>query len=150
MKKKKIAIYSSVVVAALVFAGCSSSSNSTGEEKVKNRWYTKTQLAKGKQVFQNNCAVCHGANAQSTPNWRKKLSDGTYAPPPLNGTAHAWHHPMKALVYTIKNGGKPFGGKMPGFEKVLSKEEIKDAIAYFQNFWNDEIYQNWAQRSKLN
>ena len=57
---------------------------------------------------------------------------------------------MKALVYTIKNGGKPFGGKMPGFEKVLSEEEIKDVIAYFQNFWNDEIYQNWAQRSKLN
>lgn len=147
----KTVLISSVALVSLLIAGCSNSKSKTAEsEKVKDRWYTKTELAQGEKVFKNNCAVCHGAKAESTSNWRKKLSDGSYPPPPLNGTAHAWHHPMKALVYTIKNGGKAFGGKMPGFEKVLSEEEIKDAIAYFQNFWNDEIYNDWAKRSNIN
>ena len=135
------------IAAIALLTGCSNSTKASSN--VKDRWYTKAQVKAGEQVFKNNCAACHGTKAQSTPNWRTKLADGSYPPPPLNGTAHAWHHPMKALEYTVKNGGKAFGGKMPGFGNVLSQQQTKEAIAYFQHFWNDDIYNDWAKRSGL-
>ncbi len=139
----KILLFS--IVALVLLAGCLGSARDSN--KNSKRWYTKAQVKAGEQVFKNNCAQCHGAKAQSTPNWRQKLSDSSYPPPPLNGSAHAWHHPMKALIFQIDNGGKAFGGKMPGFGNVLSKKKTKEAIAYFQHFWNDGIYSAWAKRS---
>ena len=50
----------------------------------------------GGKIFNNNCAVCHGQNASGPKgDWREKLADGSYPPPPLNGTAHTWHHSPK-------------------------------------------------------
>jgi len=36
---------------------------------------------------------------------------------------------------------------MPGFGNVLNEQEILDVIAYFQNFWDDEVYNAWARRN---
>lgn len=118
--------------------------------KIEGRWYSQTDVKLGNQVFTNNCAICHGANAQSTFNWRKKLPNGTYPPPPLNGSAHAWHHSFSQLMQTINEGGLSRGGKMPGFREKLTKVEKQAAVAYFQNFWSDEIYGEWLKRGGLN
>lgn len=113
------------------------------EPKIEKRWYTQSQVAIGQKVFQNNCAVCHGNNAQGTSDWRKRLADGSYPPPPLNGTAHTWHHPMKILKRTIQEGGVARGGKMPAFKNTLSESEIESVIAYFQSKWPSEVYEIW-------
>ena len=116
------------------------------EAQVIGRWYTPEQLALGAQVFARNCAECHGSNAEGTvADWRERLDDGSFPPPPLNGSAHAWHHPREVLLTVINNGGIALGGKMPAFESVLSEEEKLAAIAYFQDFWSDEIYANWME-----
>ena len=73
-------------------------------------------------------------------------SDGKYPPPPLNGTGHAWHHPLNMLFYTVKNGSPGGQGNMPAWKDKLTDGEIVAAIAWFQSRWNDEIYQAWAQR----
>ena len=110
-------------------------------DRVEDRWYTESQLKIGKQVFDKNCAVCHGSEGQSTAeNWKKPLSDGSYAPPPINGTGHAWHHPVSQLKRSIREGGQAIGGKMPGFQEKLSNDEIEAVIAYFQNWWPEDIY----------
>jgi len=114
------------------------------------RWYSQEQVKQGAVVFSHNCAACHGDQAQGiTANWRQKMPDGSYPPPPLNGSAHAWHHPLAALKRTIHFGGIPLGGKMPPFRDKLSEAEIEAVIAYFQNMWNDEIYAAWLQRGGL-
>ena len=82
--------------------------------------------------------------------WRKPLADGSYPPPPLDGTAHAWHHPLKQLVKTIRDGGVVYGGKMPGFRSTLGLAEQLATIAYFQSYWDEEIYRRWLQRGGLN
>ena len=64
-------------------------------------------------------------------------------PPPLDGSAHAWHHSRSVLLEVIENGGLALGGKMPAFGAVLKGEEKLAAIAYFQNFWDDETYSQW-------
>jgi len=110
------------------------------------RWYSESLHDQGQLVFSQNCASCHGENAEGlTENWRQRLTDGSLPPPPLNGTAHAWHHPLSVLLRVIDEGGIAFGGKMPPFEQLLDQEQKLSAIAYFQSFWSDEIYQQWLQ-----
>jgi mono/diheme cytochrome c family protein len=115
------------------------------------RWYFTEQVATGGEVFAENCAVCHGANAQGlVEDWRQRLDDGSFPAPPLNGSAHAWHHPQEVLLQVINNGGAAFGGKMPAFDKQLLDAQKLAAIAYFQSFWSDEIYAQWMQMGGAN
>ena len=93
-----------------------------------------------------NCASCHGQNAEATPNWKQTDANGNYPPPPLNGSAHTWHHDLNLLRRTIREGGAKVGGQMPGFEGSLSASEIDSIIAFFQSKWPDEIYQRWSGR----
>ena len=135
----------SVATIAVVLMGCSDGTG--GGQLVPGRWYTPSQVQQGKLVFQANCASCHGNEAQGTMlDWRKTLADGSYPPPPLNGTAHAWHHPMSVLLRTIREGGIRLGGKMPGFGQSLSEEQQLAAIAFFQSHWTEDIYKEWMSR----
>ncbi len=112
------------------------------------RWYFMQQAERGKAVFSANCAICHGAQAQATPHWRTLDANGNYPPPPLNGSAHAWHHPLSILGRTVYYGGAPVGGQMPEFKGKLSETDIIDVIAHFQSYWSDDIYQRWLQIEK--
>ena len=110
------------------------------------RWYSQGQVNQGEQIFTENCAVCHGAKAEGiVDDWKQKMDDGNFPPPPLNGSAHAWHHPNSMLIQVINNGGAAFGGQMPPFKDVLEESEKLAAIAFFQSFWTDEIYGQWEQ-----
>lgn len=132
----------------LFFAGCSA--DQTAKVEHSERWYTSEDVKVGQKVFLQNCAVCHGNQAQGlVADWKQTLADGSYPAPPLNGTAHAWHHPLKILLRTTQNGGVPLGGKMPGFKDKLSQSEQLAAIAYFQSFWPDKVYQAWLELDGL-
>lgn len=114
-------------------------------EAVIQRTRDGAQIARGGNIFQQNCASCHGLNAEGAPNWHKPGADGKNPPPALNGTAHAWHHPMKALKHTISKGTLAIGGNMPASGDRLSEQDIEDVIAWFQAKWPDEIWQTWAK-----
>ena len=120
----------------------------TAQAAGSDRWFSEEQVLRGSDLFQQNCASCHGRNAESTANWKQTDTNGNYPPPPLDGTAHAWHHPLDLLRRTILEGGAKIGGLMPAFNGKLSDDEIDAVIAYFQSKWSDEIYQNWAGRNK--
>jgi len=123
---------------------------SAESKKMNNdRWYTTNQVNKGQKLFIKNCSSCHGKQAEKTINWKKKLKDGSYPPPPLNGTAHAWHHPNSQLKRIIANGGKSYDGKMPAFKDILNKSDIETVMAYFQSFWKDDIYDLWLKNGGL-
>jgi mono/diheme cytochrome c family protein len=120
------------------------------EENVEGRWFSPSLLQTGKGLFEEHCMACHGTNGQGmTENWKKPLADGSYPPPPINGSAHAWHHPLSVLLRTISNGGVPLGGKMPGFKTILTDEEMLAVVAYFQHWWTDEIYNTWVEHGGL-
>ncbi len=150
-----------LALCTIVVTGCdgqmsTTDTNNTAELTVSSdsavsRWYVQDQVVAGRAVFAQNCAVCHDAQAEGTQgDWREKLADGSFPPPPLNGSAHAWHHPLEILLRVIDYGGEAMGGKMPAFIDVLEQEEKLAAIAYFQSFWSDEIYQQWMQMGGTN
>lgn len=101
------------------------------------------RLARGQQLYQQNCAVCHQSQAAGDPQWRKQDSSGRFPPPPLNGTAHTWHHPWAQLHHTIKNGGPAGRSNMPAWKDQLTDQQIEDIMLWFQSLWPDEVYAAW-------
>ncbi len=123
--------------------------SSTGES-VEGRWYSVEQQEAGAIIYAEHCAECHGEKAQGQPgDWRQRLADGSFPPPPLNGSAHTWHHALSLLVSTIDRGGAPVGGKMPAFESVLDSRQKQQVVAWIQGFWSEEIYQQWLKMGGL-
>lgn len=131
-----------------VFIAISCSSEPPGQREpvTKGRWFTQKQFQLGKQVFITNCGSCHGSRAQGiVEDWKQQNPDGSFPAPPLDGSAHAWHHPLSVLVRQINEGGVKLGGTMPAFGDTLSDEEVIAAIAYFQSFWDEQTYDRWVQ-----
>jgi len=102
-------------------------------------------LETGERLFRQHCAQCHGENAQGDPNWRKLRPDGSFPPPPLNGTGHAWHHSMAVLKATIRDGTARLGGTMPAWGDKLTEAEIEAIIRWFQSKWPPDIYARWQE-----
>lgn len=113
--------------------------------KVPARWYEPARVERGGATYAQHCAACHGNSAQGDANWRKQGANGRFPPPPLDGSGHAWHHPLSALGSQIKHGAPGGGGSMPRFAAALSDEQILDVIAWFQSHWPDEIYAAWSK-----
>ena len=107
------------------------------------RWYDQSRIESGEKVYASNCVECHGARGEATPDWRRREADGSFPPPPLNGTAHTWHHPFSVLARQIKFGAPGGGGKMPTFQGKLTDDEIINVIAWIQNLWPEETYVQW-------
>ncbi len=127
-----------------VLSACGS--EQTSEHAISGRWYTVSQVSNGESLFDAQCASCHGPLASGlADDWRKTDSAGNYPPPPLNGTAHAWHHPLVMLEKTVAEGGAEYGGLMPGFSASLTRGERLATIAYFQSLWPADIYAKWQE-----
>ncbi len=153
MMNLKTILHSVILLLGLSLISCSDSDSvaESGPEASAEdgRWYSQLQVDAGAQVYAGNCALCHGNNAEGLiSDWQARLEDGSFPPPPLNGTAHAWHHPNEVLLQVINEGGAAFGGKMPAFINVLSETEKLAAIAFFQNYWSDEIYAQWQKMNE--
>lgn len=107
------------------------------------------QVALGEKVFQANCAVCHGTNAQGAENWVQPGPDGKYPPPPLNGSGHMWHHSREELLGTILAGSPEGEGNMPAWRGRLSRQEIEAIITWLQSIWPQPIYEAWQEEMRM-
>ena len=114
-------------------------------DRETGRWYTSAQVSAGAPIFAQYCAACHGTAAEGAPEWFRRLPDGRWPAPPLNGTGHAWHHPLWQLRQQIQQGSQPENGDMPPFANILSQAEIDAVIAWFQHFWPDPVYAAWLE-----
>ena len=124
----------------ILLAGCNP------EEKNKN---SGSMVLLGEKIYNKNCLSCHGPKGQGlAKDWKVKDENGNYPAPPLNGTAHTWHHSPEQLLYTINKGGVEMGGQMPAFEKRLTEEEKKALIEYMYSLWPKEIQEKYDDRFK--
>ncbi len=103
-----------------------------------------TAVARGKAVYAEACASCHGANLEGQPNWRERLPNGRLPAPPHDETGHTWHHVDQHLFEITKYGVAKFAGPgyesdMFAFEGILSDSDILASLAYIKSTWPTAI-----------
>ncbi|SES98610.1 Cytochrome c, mono-and diheme variants [Nitrosospira multiformis] len=99
------------------------------------------RIKRGEEIYRKNCASCHGPNGEATSGWRTPGPDGRYPPPPLDGSAHAWHHSTETLEKMIQDGS--VDGAMPAWKEKLTNQQIGDVIVWIKSLWPDEVYDIW-------
>lgn len=102
-------------------------------------------VMRGKELYANNCASCHGAKLEGQPNWRKRLPNGRLPAPPHDETGHTWHHPDAQLIDIVKNGLVPgrtapegYESDMPAYGSSLNDADIIAVLAYIKSTWSRE------------
>lgn len=111
------------------------------------------QIAKGRVLYSQHCASCHGDHGQGAPNWRQRNQQGFYPAPPLNGSGHAWHHPTAMLQQVVMHGSPRdkegrLLGQMPAWGDQLSAAQIDALVSWVQSLWPDHIYTAWRDRQQ--
>lgn len=111
------------------------------------------QAEQGRQVYRQNCAVCHGAKGEGQPDWQFQRPDGSYPAPPHDNTGHTWHHSDGLLFRIVKYGGASlnipnYRSGMPAFDQRLSDEEIQAVVNHLKTFWGTEQREFQRQASK--
>jgi mono/diheme cytochrome c family protein len=129
-----------------LLAACGDDRRATSSPGAVGRPLDPARVARGEAVYSTHCAVCHGPRgAGLSGDWRKTGPDGKYPPPPLDDSAHAWHHPTEVLRRVIRKGSPPGMGNMPAWEGKLSEREIDEVVVYIKSLWSDEVYARWQQ-----
>ena len=94
------------------------------------------QVARGKVVYEENCAKCHGAQLEGQPNWRyPSLTTFKYPAPPHTDAGHTWQHADTELLDYIMNGAGGLSSEMVGFRGVLSGPDMAAALAFIKSNW---------------
>ena len=141
------------LIMGLGLAGCDmpteGTARSSGSEAALERNLDPVQVARGKAVYDKACLECHGAGGRGQPgDWRIRDADGHFPPPPLDDSAHAWHHPTAVLLQVIREGSPQGQGKMPAWEGRLSEQEMQDVVVYIKSLWSDEVYRLWSKMER--
>ncbi|HEX9180499.1 MAG TPA: cytochrome c [Burkholderiales bacterium] len=132
--------------ALVLLAACGDDHPATSSPGTAGRQLDPVRVARGEGLYNSHCAVCHGLRGSGLPgDWRKTGPEGKYPPPPLDDSAHAWHHPTEVLRRVILKGSPPGMGNMPAWEGKLTERQIDDVVAYIKSLWSDEVYARWQQ-----
>ena len=96
----------------------------------------KTDPAKGKKIYDQMCAGCHGFRGDGGEGHR-----GGFSPhvPTLANKEYMASVPDDYLVMIVKKGGAYMGKMvtMPAWEKRLNDEEILSIVAHMRTFTAD-------------
>ena len=98
-------------------------------------------LARGRQVYETQCATCHGARLEGQPNWRERGPDGRLPAPPHDASGHTWHHPYEILFRITKLGVAKvanltdYATAMPVYDGVLGDEDIVAVLSWIKSQW---------------
>jgi len=112
------------------------------------------QVSRGREVFVQHCASCHGSDAQGAPDWQQPDARGDLPAPPHDDTGHTWRHSDAQLSEIIRGGLRDQFNKtpeltMPPFKTdQLSDQEISDVVAYFKSLWSPEHRQFQEEQSR--
>lgn len=107
----------------LALSGCE-----PGEVAVPPGFDTPQARARGRELFVEHCAICHGEHADGRGPRRGSLS-----PPPANFRDPSWSARSRpAATFATVRDGRP-GTPMPAWKAVLSEPEIWELVSYLHS-----------------
>lgn len=115
--------------------------------KVSDKWTDADAIARGEEIYEQNCSSCHGVDGRGTGPIAQAL---THPPADLTNNFHTAPGNGDAyLFWRVSEGGtvEPFksqGSKMPAFKSVLSAAEHWDVLAYVHTFFHQGLME-WKQ-----
>jgi mono/diheme cytochrome c family protein len=131
------------IVAAMLLMAASLLGLIASAEPTKSHANDPALIARGKVVYAEHCASCHGANLEGQPNWRKPLPNGRLPAPPHDRTGHTWHHSDKQLFDMVKNGTAAimpgYETDMPAYGDILSDADIWAVLSFIESTWSVDI-----------
>lgn len=100
---------------------------------------TSEQIARGRVLYDQTCASCHGANLEGQPDWKQRLDNGKMPAPPHDASGHTWHH-SDSQLFTITKWGlgavvEGYDSDMPAFDGILTDEEIRAVLGFIKSTW---------------
>lgn len=142
MQRTVILVFAAIGLAAAGFLGWRYIANDAGVA-----WADPNDtalVARGAEVYQGQCAACHGERLEGQPDWRKRLPDGRLLAPPHDRTGHTWHHPDQQLFDITKFGSAAYAPPdyktdMRGFKDDLSDRDIWAVLAYIKSQWPEAV-----------
>lgn len=101
------------------------------------------QVERGKRIYAEACASCHGSSLEGQPNWQRRMPNGRLPAPPHDASGHTWHHADEWLFRVTKYGAATYPSgyqtDMPAFEHRLKDEEIAASLAFIKSAWPTDI-----------
>ena len=123
-----------------------------GGEPTKPYPNSRSLVARGKSVYAQQCASCHGANLEGQPNWRDRLPNGRLPAPPHDKTGHTWNHSDKQLFEMVQNGTagvvRGYESDMPTYRGKLSDADIWEVLSFIQSTWPPDIRERQQRLSQ--
>jgi len=96
----------------------------------------RAAIARGEALYRDTCQACHGERAVGErPDDMYAKDEFGFVAPPLDDSAHGWHHSDSGLVATILNGS-PRNERMRGWKDEMTEAEARDIVAYIKSLWN--------------
>jgi mono/diheme cytochrome c family protein len=87
-------------------------------------------LQRGAEVYDQNCASCHGEKGYGDGPAGQQLSP---RPANLARLAHSHMVSDQYADWTVSEGGQPVGSAMPAFKGILSQRDIWAVVTYVRN-----------------
>lgn len=139
------------VLLALAFLAAGTASGVAADDPAKPNLEDPALVARGKAVYAQHCASCHGANLEGQPNWRHRLPNGRMPAPPHDPTGHSWHHSDQQLFEMTKFGPGAlvpgYQSDMPGFKDKLNDADIWAVLSFIESTWPADIR---ARQQRMN
>ncbi len=137
MRKMPIQFSMGLVIAALLPAFWPQSVQSQGTgaaEKPGGGAATKEeQMTRGKQLYFQNCFVCHQLNGQGIPGAYPPLAKSDFL---MEDKDRAIRIACEGLTGEIKVNGRKFNSIMPVV--ILDDAQVADVLTYVRNSWGNE------------
>jgi mono/diheme cytochrome c family protein len=97
------------------------------------RFDLKASIARGKEVYVNQCYSCHQEAGEGIEDVYPPLAKSDYL---MADKARSISQTLHGVSGEIKVNGKTYNGEMTGFD--LTDEEVSDVLNYIRNSWGNK------------
>ncbi len=98
-------------------------------------------VAKGETIYKKNCISCHGERGigENPADIYAIDEKENYIAPPLNESAHAWHHTDEQLMEMILEGSSRNPRMIAWKKEGLSIDDARSLVEYIKSLWSERI-----------